>query len=231
LNNYFSNIELYFSEPENLSAEVIKIQKDDFKHLIKVMRHKMGDRIYITNGCGKIFETSITRFTTVNAEANVKRLFEYKNEFENIFFCIPKLKNSDRFEFILEKCTELGITNFIVFNADKAMPLGNKPERWNKILLAAMKQSLRAFLPKIFYAESLDEIIKKRGTKFVFDQNAANEFNRTYLNNSGNSYFVFGPEGGLSEKELSLFEESSKYNIAHNRLRTETAIIKCAALL
>ncbi len=231
MNNYFSKIELYYSSPESCSEEVIKIQKDDFKHLMKVMRHKPGHRIYVTNGCGTIFETTITKFTTVTAEANVEQAFNYENRFENIFFCIPKLKNADRFEFILEKCTELGVTNFIIFNADKAMPLGDKHERWNKILLSSMKQSLRAFLPVILYENSLEAISKYRGTKFVFEQNSTQEFKKANLKPVDNCYFIFGPEGGLSEKELSLFDESSKYKIAENRLRTETAIIKCAALL
>ncbi|MHB8579607.1 MAG: RsmE family RNA methyltransferase [Ignavibacteriaceae bacterium] len=228
---YLSNIELYFSLPNNILGEKIKIDGEEFKHITKVMRHTEGDEVYASDGCGNIFRTKLSKIDLTSVELDIQNIYRFENRLANIFFCIPRLKNPERFEFILEKCTELGITNYIIYDAERAISKGNKIERWNKILLSAMKQSLRSFLPKISFESSVEVIKDKSGTKFIFEQNSNQTFGGIKWGLPSNFYFVFGPEGGLSERELDLFEDSEKYKIAENRLRSETAIIKCAALL
>ena len=228
---YLSNIELYFSSPNNIFREKIKIEGEEFKHITKVMRHTEGEEVFVSDGCGKIFRTKISKVDLSSVELNIEHIYRYENQLANIFFCIARLKNPERFEFILEKCTEFGITNFIIYDADRAISKGNKIERWNKILLSAMKQSLRSFLPKISFETSIAEIKNKPGIKFIFEQNSNQQFEGIKTDSISNCYFIFGPEGGLSERELDLFEDFEKYKIAENRLRSETAIIKCAALL
>ena len=195
------------------------------------MRHVVGDEIYVTNGCGNIFVTRVSKLNISFVELLVQKTYNYENRLKSIFFCIPKLKNPERFEFILEKCTELGITNFIIYDAERAISKGNKIERWNKILLSAMKQSLRSYLPKISLGGSIEKIYEKQGLKLVFEQNSKLDFEKSKYDLSNNSYFIFGPQRGLSERELSLFSDFEKYNLADNRLRVETAVIKCASLL
>jgi 16S rRNA (uracil1498-N3)-methyltransferase len=228
---YLSNIELYFTSIQDISAEKIIIEGEEFKHITKVMRHVVGDEIYVTNGCGNIFITRVSKLNISFVELLVQKTYNYENRLKSIFFCIPKLKNPERFEFILEKCTELGITNFIIYDAERAISKGNKIERWNKILLSAMKQSLRSYLPKISLGGSIEKIYEKPGLKLVFEQNSKLDFEKSKCDLSNNSYLIFGPEGGLSERELGLFSDFEKYNLADNRLRVETAVIKCASLL
>ena len=69
------------------------------------------------------------------------------------------------------------------------------------------------------------------GKKFIFEQNAANIFQGLPANNAGKYYFLFGPEGGFSKMELEIFNDGEIFKLADNRLRSETAIIKCASLL
>lgn len=195
------------------------------------MRHIEGDEIYVTNGCGNIFKTKIAKSTLSLLEVEIQQTYYFENRLNSVSFCLPKLKSPERFEFILEKCTELGITNFIIYDADRAMLKGNKFERWDKILLSAMKQSLLSYLPKILIEGSIEKIYERPGSKLVFEQNSNQYFDRSKCNLSVYSYFIFGPEGGLSERELSFFNDFEKYNLADNRLRVETAVIKCAALL
>ena len=105
--NYLSGVELYYCLPEKIKGDDIDISGDDYKHIVKVMRHSIGNEIYITNGNGKIFLTDIKEVGINSLTASIKKVFNYENRRKNIFFCIPKLKYSDRFEFSLEKCTEL----------------------------------------------------------------------------------------------------------------------------
>ena len=231
MNNYLSNIELYYSPQINNGKEIIISEAEDFKHIVKVMRHSVDDHIYITNGLGKIFKCNISNIDNNTLSVSVNDTFDYENKFSNITFCIPKLKSPDRFEFALEKCVELGITNFIVFDSERTVAKGNKIERWNKILISAMKQSLRSYLPHLSIHNSIEEIKNQTGNKIVFEQTSNSNFKHFKISSMEKYYFVFGPEGGLSENELNLFNENHKFYLASNRLRTETAIVKCASMI
>ncbi len=228
--DYLSDIELYYSLPENCGEEII-LTDDEFKHAFRVMRHRLGDILFITNGEGKIFSAKIVETSKEQFKLSLEKTFTYINNFDNIHFCIPKLKNPERFEFALEKCVELGITNFLIFESERTISTSSKLERWNKIALSAMKQSLRSFLPKISLIDSVKLINELAGEKIIFDQKSENQFGNLKRNPKENFYFLFGPEGGFTEKELQLFDKQQIFKLTENRLRSETAIIKCASML
>ena len=228
---HLSNIELYYSEPENVTDEFVTIVGDEFKHITKVMRHKIGDEIYITDGLGKIFSTVLISISKTEAKTSIKKEYKYGNKFRNVIFCIPKLKSHERFEFALEKSVELGITNFIIYNPNRGVTKGSKFNRWNKMVLSAMKQSLRSYLPTISEFISLEEIAKLEGEVIILEQNSESSVIDLKLSYGKSYYFVFGPEGGLSQDELNLVGNNRIYSLAENRLRTETAVIKVAAIL
>jgi 16S rRNA (uracil1498-N3)-methyltransferase len=233
--DFLSNIELYYSS-STIQNDIIKIDGDEFKHLTKVMRHICGDIIHVTCGVGIIYESEIIEINKIDLTCRVIDKYNYKNNFEKIVFCLPLLKNTVRFEFALEKSIELGITNFIAYKAERSITKGNKIERWNKIALAAMKQSLRSFLPKIEFAKSVTELDKYEGDKILFDQLFSESINN-YAKNisletlSSNQYFIFGPEGGLTENEIQTFTSSIKLKLSSNRMRSESAIVYAAVIL
>jgi 16S rRNA (uracil1498-N3)-methyltransferase len=226
---YLSDIELYYSPL--VQGDKILIGGEEMNHLIRVMRHKEGDIIHITDGSGKIFKGEITDVVKEYLSVSILFTYQYKNAFKNIYFCLPKLKNPERFEFALEKCTELGITNFVVYDPVRGLKKGDKKDRWERITLSAMKQSLRSFKPEINYLGPLSALKDSEGKKIIFDQNAAEYFHKDVLIPDEVTYFIFGPEGGFDEKELLSLKNSFSYKIADNRLRSETAIIKAAASL
>ncbi len=224
------NIELYYSPHKTAKGDKVYLTGDEFIHASKVMRHKTDDEIYITDGNGLIIKGKIIRAGKDEFVVRTEEKFVYENELSNITFCIPKLKNPDRFKFALEKCVELGVTNFIVFTAGRSIAKGGNIKRWEKILLSAMKQSLRAFLPRLEVYETLKEITELPGRKIIFDQSADKKFSVDSVGDE-TCCFIFGPEGGLTVEELSLFEPGSFYFLSDYRLRSETAIVKAASLL
>jgi len=230
MKNYkLSNIELYYTLPELIIKDKITLVDDEFKHCCKVMRNSVGDVIYITDGEGNIYKSEIEKIEKNSLYGKVSEIISYKNELKNIFFCIPKLKNPDRLKYALEKCVELGITNFIIFESKRTIGNVINIERFNRILLSAMKQSLHAFLPVVESAV-LKSIIKNPGTKILFDQGSENQFN--FKNNfSETYYFLFGPEGGFEIEEIERVDSSNRFVLSNYRLRSETALIKCASLL
>ena len=172
---HLSNIELYYTSPEFVESEKITLQGEEFHHAVNVMRNSVGDSLHITDGEGTIYRSEIVDITKSNLTAVIKDKFKYENPANNIWFCIPLLKNPDRLKFAFEKCVELGITNFVLFSSKHTISKKINSEKFKKTTLAAMKQSLRAFLPKII-SSSYNEIIKLPGTKILFDQNAKSVF-------------------------------------------------------
>lgn len=162
-----------------------------------------------------------------------KSIFKIIN-WETLLF----LKSSDRFEFALEKCVELGITNFLIFNAKKSYKRGIKLERWNKILLSAMKQSLQSHKPKISFTESLKNYLPENSKKIILEQNSEISINKYFedIDNRNElfnreSYFIFGPEGGLTNEEIIGIKNSKQLQLTKNRLRAETAIIAVGSFI
>jgi len=231
---YLSDIELYYST--NVANENIELIDDEFIHASKVRLHVAGDIIHVTDGMGNYFESIISVINKNSIIGKVKQKKSYYNKFHNIYFCFPRLKSTYRFEFEMEKLVELGITNFIIFNSERTIAKGEKIERWNKIALTAMKQSLRTFKPKIEYYNSIEKINLLDGINIILEQKGEdsliNFLNKTrVITADRNSCFIFGPEGGLSKNEISLIKNCKLLTLTPNRLRAETAVIATATAI
>ncbi len=226
---HLSDIELFYTLPEFVESEKITLQAEEFHHAVNVMRNSVGDLLHITDGLGRIYTAEIVDITKSILSAVVKDTIKYENHAENIWFCIPVLKNPDRLKFAFEKCVELGITNFVLFNSKYTLSKKINSEKFSKTTLAAMKQSLRAFLPRIVSA-SLGEILELSCKKLLFDQNAKVIFDGK-IDLKEKTYFIFGPEGGLDASEIKTVNADWRFSLSPNRLRSETAVIKCASLL
>jgi 16S rRNA (uracil1498-N3)-methyltransferase len=228
---YLSNIELYYCSSINNDEQSFQLFDEEYHHAIKVMRNKVGDKVYATDGNGKIYEGTIRTIEKKSLVVDVSKYYSYKNRLKHFTFCIPNLRNPDRFRFALEKCTELGITNFVFFNSERSVSKGFNLERINKILLSAMKQSLQSHLPKVDVFDSAKRFKDLIIEKILFEQNSENKLVNQVFDESKNYYLIFGPEGGFSEKEILDIQPTYILNIADNRLRSETAIIKVASIL
>jgi 16S rRNA (uracil1498-N3)-methyltransferase len=224
-----SDIELYITQSELITDDEIILIEEEFHHAVNVMRNSVGDILHITNGEGLIFKSEITSVKKNQLSAVVLEKRVFKNKAENIFFCIPVLKNPERLKFAFEKCVEFGITNFILFNSKHTISKNLNAEKFQKTALAAMKQSLRAFLPQITSA-SFNDIVKVNGVKLIFDQSAKIEFDGK-ISLDKPTYFLFGPEGGFDKSEIGFVNQQNRFNLSTNRLRSETAVVKCASLL
>lgn len=231
------DVELYYSEDINAESNSIILDEEESKHVKKVMRHSVNDVIYVTDGQGKIYESQITDVEGKLVVCEILKTQFYQNHLENFVFSFPRLKNNDRFEFALEKSIELGITNFIIFESQRTIPKGSKLERWEKIALSAMKQSLRCIYPRIFYLTSTNKLAKQNGRKLIIEQQGSRklediDFTKAFTD-SEKVILIFGPEGGLNDTEIEMLsrEKSDIYKIHENRLRSETAITYTASII
>jgi 16S rRNA (uracil1498-N3)-methyltransferase len=195
------------------------------------MRNKFGDKIFASDGNGKIYEGIISTIDNKFLQAEIFKTHVYDMYLSNVTFCIPNLKNPDRLKFALEKCTELGIINFIIYNSSRTIKKSISLERLEKIVLSAMKQSLLSYLPKIEIVDSTVEFSSIKSEKIIFDQLADKELMDFDFENQKKYYLIFGPEGGFTDSEITTMFPSERLNLAKNRLRSETAIVKAASLI
>lgn len=228
-----SDIELYYSNKDSFTEDSCSLSNDEFKHAVKVMRHNSGDSIFISNGIGLIAECRIEEITSNEMKCTIVKKHHFQNNFENITIAIPRLKAADRMEFALEKCVELGFTNFIVFESDRTIAKGSKLDRWKKVTLSAMKQSLNAFLPKISFSENINDILSNNYQIILSEQQSTGNFKNIRIDKKTPILFIAGPEGGFSDREKDLFmnEKAVSVRLTNSRLRSETAVLTGAVLL
>lgn len=224
-----SDIELFFSE--NVFSDSIILSDDEFHHCTKVFRKKINDEIFVTDGKGNLFHCNIVEIKRNQLTAKIILTHSRQEKFPNYFFCIPLLRNKDRLRFAFEKLIELGITKIILFKAQRSVADKINADKLKKIAVETIKQSLQTILPNIVIIPSLNELNNSLGTKIIFDQKADKKFDKKFVENNHQTYFIFGPEGGLSDEEINLLDDKKIYSLADNRLRSETAIIKVASII
>ena len=226
-----TNIELYITSSYSEANRFFEITEDEFHHATKVMRNRVGDKIYSTNGIGQIFEGKISEITKTNLVAEIVGKVSFKNNLDSFTLCIPNLKNSERLKFALEKSIELGFTNFIFFNSERTIGKKINKIRLEKISLSAMKQSLRSYFPKISIVESIIEMQNINYNTVLFDQSSSNKIKDFNFDKNQKYLLLFGPEGSLSDNEIKKINPDLILNLGKYRLRSETAIVKCVSII
>ena len=206
----------------------IILSAEESKHATKVLRKKEGDILNFTDGKGNLYKTEITiadtrkcRLTILSSEQKEKQ-HNY-----HLHIAIAPTKNMDRFEWFLEKATEIGIDEITPIICSRSERKIIKKERGSRILLSAMKQSLKYHLPKLNEAVSLTNFLKKKfdGKKYIAHCDNGEKKDLKTINKTEKTIILIGPEGDFSAKEIELALENQfkAVNLATNRLRTETA--------
>lgn len=226
----FSGIELFYTGNYKEGDTHLTLLDTEYLHLTKVMRHSAGDQIHFTDGKGNFILCKFTRQAKTEGDFEVVSKIFHPNKSANITFCIPILRNPDRLEFALEKSTELGITKFCFFKADKSVKQNVNLKRLESIALSAMKQSIRFYKPEIFFTEMLTEGLFPGKLTALLDQEGTSSVT-AFTESDREVCLIFGPEGGLSERETGLFRESAKLKLSEHRLRSETAVVSTASII
>ncbi|AIE60797.1 16S rRNA (uracil(1498)-N(3))-methyltransferase [Bacillus methanolicus] len=217
------------------------ITGDDLHHIVRVMRMKEGDRIVCVGPDETSAVCEIAEITDEQVIANVVQWMDGTSELPVRVAIASGLPKGDKFEWIIQKGTELGAWEFIPFTATRSVvkwdvkKASRKVERWNKIAKEASEQSHRQKLPEVLSPVSFTELInlsKKYDNKLVAFEEDAKQRESSVLSKTLNKMergesilFVFGPEGGLSEEEVLLLKENGfkSCGLGPRILRTETA--------
>lgn len=210
------------------------LPEDESRHAIRVLRLQSGDDIDIVDGVGGLYKAVITNPHPKHCEFEIKKTIQgFDKKDYNLHIAIAPTKNIDRFEWFVEKCTEIGIDEITPiicrFSERKIVKL----ERIKKIIVSAAKQSLKAYFPKLNPLCSFDEFIDNYSSPMQFIAHCY-ESEKTLLQHaykkSSDSIIMIGPEGDFSMEEVEKAIDSNfkPVSLGNSRLRTETAgIVVC----
>ncbi len=218
----------------NISGNEIFLDEAESKHAVKVLRLGSGSRIQLTDGKGGFYTAEISN---PNPKKCQLEIIEFKPQYGKrnfeVHIAIAPTKNTDRLEWFLEKATEIGVDSVSFLLCENSERKTIKSERLEKVVISAMKQSLKAYLPQINSLTSFEEFI--RGTtsslKYIAHcQGGEMSHLKNVVAKEDSVLILIGPEGDFSKEEITLAQMHGfrEISLGTSRLRTETAgIVAC----
>lgn len=227
-------MQLFFNHTLTKESKILTFDKIESKHIIKVLRKKEGDILQITNGKGLLFEASIFDANEKHCSVTILSIIEKpKSHPYYLHIAIAPTKLNERFEWFLEKVTEIGIDEITPLLCEHSERKVIKTDRFEKIIVAASKQSLHFHSPKLNELTSFSDFMsqKREGLKLIAhceDQDKI--LLKQVVKPNETVTILIGPEGDFSLKEIKLALKNNykPVSLGNSRLRTETAgIVAC----
>jgi 16S rRNA (uracil1498-N3)-methyltransferase len=222
---------------EDLTADTLTLDEDTSKHVVQVLRKKVGDDILLTDGKGT---KALATITDDNRKRCGVRLSGREREGESqprVCIAISLVKNASRFEWFLEKATEIGVREIIPLLCERTEKEKFRHDRLNNILISAMLQSQQCWLPVLHEPTEFIAVLTPDGYPHKFIGHCLPEERQSLAQLSkeleGSSIIYIGPEGDFTKEEIeaALQQNVTPVVLGDTRLRTETAGIVAATLL
>lgn len=219
-------------------GDTVRLDPDESAHCVRVLRHRPGDEITVVDGLGTMYRCRLTDDSPKGASAVVlEATHGWGAHSYSLNMAVCPTKNNDRFEWFVEKATELGVDVISPVIGERSERKVFKTERSRKIVLSAMKQSLKARLPQVMEPISVKEFIKagREGLKLIcycFEgetvrRSIGEVLSSLKAEDVPQVTVLIGPEGDFSreEAELAVSEGYIPVHLGPSRLRTETAAV------
>ena len=228
----------YFFE-ENLPAgpQDFRLSAETSKHLVQVLRMKTGAHILLTDGKGNELEVSLKMADKKGATVSFISKLDRLAPEGDIAIAISILKNDGRFEWFIEKATELGIRTIYPLICERTEKKTFRADRMRNIMISAMLQSRQVFLPHLAESLSLEKLYREDHFQQKFIAHCIDEEEKAELHSLSDEnlskIILIGPEGDFTPRELDTAVKQGyvPVSLGNNRLRTETAGLVAAVLL
>ncbi|MBS7786799.1 16S rRNA (uracil(1498)-N(3))-methyltransferase [Flavobacterium sp. CYK-55] len=223
-------MQLFYNPAIGQDQEGFSFDKEESRHIVKVLRKKEGDKLYVTNGLGELFETEITLATDHKCQVKIIRVEHVQPKKYQLHLAVAPTKMNDRYEWFLEKATEIGIDQITPIFCDHSERKNFNHERMEKIIISALKQSNQYSLPRLNQAITFKEFIqqKKEGLNLIAHcEETQRKSLKEILQPNTDVTLLIGPEGDFSsqEIEMALKADYIPVTLGQTRLRTETAAL------
>jgi len=219
-------MQLFFTK--NITENIATFEAEEARHL-QVLRKKIGDQLHFVDGEGGMYLGEIIE---VHKKSCLLKILEHQLSYNErkvkLLIAIAPTKNIARLEWFLEKATEIGIDEITPILCDRSERKRIRTDRLEKITMSAMKQSLKAYLPKLNELTDYQSFIKQNNDNVKYiaycNDGALSHLKKEY-SSAENVTILIGPEGDFSPKEIKIALENGYQGISlgKSRLRTETA--------
>jgi 16S rRNA (uracil1498-N3)-methyltransferase len=228
-------LQRFFIKQELKEGNEVNINDVDFVHQIfHVFRKKVGDQIVLLDNTGYEFLAEIVSLNKKEVSLRILNKKEVLNICKNEVTLFASLIKKDKFEWVLEKCTELGISKFVPVISERSEKKGLNIERARKIIKEASEQSERGIMSEICEPISLEDATKNLSVEAIALHLNGENFDSEKLKSAKKLGLFIGPEGGWGEKDIELFKKNNipLITLGSQVLRAETASVAgCAKLL
>lgn len=218
----------------NISGDEVILDAIESKHAIKVLRLSEGNKVQLIDGAGGFYEAEITAANPKKCKLKIlKTIAGFGKKDYYLHMAIAPTKNIDRTEWFLEKCTEIGVDEITPIISEHSERKVIKTERLERILVSAMKQSVKAYLPKLNELTTFKNLVASSGAKnkyIAHCNNGEKEHLKNVVPENKDVLILIGPEGDFSPEEVELAKEHgfTEISLGSARLRTETAgVVAC----
>lgn len=224
-------MQLFFNPDISETDSQVIFQRDESKHIVKVLRKKEGDHLNLTNGEGYVFEAEIVQ---ADMKQCLARIISAKKQAPPPYYLhmlVAPTKMNDRYEWFLEKAVEIGVHEITPVICDHSERKKVKLERYERVLLSAMKQSLHFYFPKLNEPISFRELMRLETENSKYIAHCEDMTEKPYLQKKvqpgKSTSILIGPEGDFSPEEIELARVHGweQVSLGDSRLRTETAAI------
>lgn len=223
-------MELFFFE--NRSGQEVTLTQEEARHAVRVLRKKRGDTLWGVDGEGAFFEARITDLGRDLVKAEILREeLDFGEHAHEVVLGISVLGKESRFEWMIEKAVELGVTRIIPFQSKRSVKYRIRPDRVRRIMISAIKQCMRSRLPVLEDVTNISELVQREDFKAKFIARADAEkhilSSRESFVSPGPVLILIGPEGDFTDEEydLAISNDCMAINLGSQRLRAETAAI------
>jgi len=243
----------FYHASAGTAGDELLLDEDNSRHIVQVLRMKPGEELLLTDGNGALLTAAIIDDHKKKCRVRVKTVTRQLLPKREIGIAIPPLKNASRFEWFLEKATEIGVRAIIPLLSERTERQHTKPERWQSILVSAMLQSQQTWLPKLAEAMPFSQLVaSEMAGQWLSGDGQEKAAPRRLIAHcleaprptdhladvvraqaTASTLILIGPEGDFSAKEVeaALAAGFVPVSLGENRLRTETAGIVAATFL
>ncbi len=218
-----------FYDPE-INGTEYQLSESESGHIVRVLRMQTGHPLAMVDGRGNWYRCEIADTHPKRCMVNVLEVKTIPRPKTDLHIAVAPTKQTDRIEWLLEKATEIGIRSITPVICTHSERKTVKPERLKRVLVAAMKQSLQAWLPELKPVTAFGDFVNEqnKGQRFIAccDDSDRISLKRAYRKGE-EAIILIGPEGDFSKEEIEQAKRSGfrSVTLGRNRLRTETAAL------
>ena len=242
------HLEYFYIPPNQITGDIVEFKGQELKHLVIVARKKLHDIVQVVDGRGNVYTIQLNHITKTSATGVIQKRSRYSGEPNFQLTLAQAIPKGNRFDWAIEKGTEIGVSKFIPLITERSIVQGSevKLKRWEKVAIAAMKQCTRSILPPITPPQTLDQILS--GQEIYDFRLIAHPADRSKslaeliiqekqkfvrISKIRHGIILVGPEGGFTAAEVQQAETWNYqcFTLGQRRLRSETAGIVAASLV